>query len=137
MKYQGIKHIITVCLGVCTLIACNDNLEIAPPSSIIPEDYLKEESQLDSYIINRYTGLPNSGGGVGLDNGTDNEAGMDFSTKYTDGDWKVGETGGEWNFEEIYQLNYFLDRVLPMYQNGEISGSKEKYRTLYWRGLSP
>lgn len=42
MKYQGIKHIITVCLGVCTLIACNDNLEIAPPSSIIPEDYLKK-----------------------------------------------------------------------------------------------
>lgn len=125
MKYQGIKYIIGAFFLGCALTGCNDNLEITPPSSIIPEDYLTEESQLDSYIINRYTALPNAGGGVGLDNGTDNEAGMSFSSSYTDGDWKVGETAGEWNFEEIYQLNYFLDRVLPMHQNGEISGGKE------------
>lgn len=125
MKYQGIKYIISAFFLSCAFTGCNDNLEITPPSSIIPEDYLTEESQLDSYVINRYTALPNSGGGVGLDNGTDNEAGMNYSSSYTDGDWKVGETGGEWNFEEIYQLNYFLDRVLPLHQNGEISGVKE------------
>lgn len=125
MKYQGIKYIISVFFLGCMLIACNDNLEIAPYSSITPEDYLKEESQLDSYIINRYTTLPNSNGGVGLDNGTDNEAGMNYATSYTDGDWKVGETGGDWKFEEIYQMNYFLNRVLPLYEKNEISGSKE------------
>lgn len=103
--------------------ACNDNLEIQPPSSVIPEDYLKEDSQLDSYIINRYTALPNSGGGTGLDNGTDNEAGMNYSNRYTEGDWKVGETGGDWDFSEIYQLNYFLERVLPAYHNGKIQGA--------------
>ena len=125
MKYQLIKHIFTTTLGAFTLMACNDNLEIGPSSSITPEDYLTDESHLDSYIVNRYTDLPNSGGGVGLDNNTDNEAGMSYSDQYTDGDWKVAETGGEWNFETIYQINYFLERVVPAYKNNEISGSSE------------
>lgn len=119
------KYIIATILFTNIICGCNDNLEITPPSSIIPEDYLTEESQLDSYIINRYTALPNSGGGVGLDNGTDNEAGMSYSNRYTEDDWKVGETGGDWNFEEIYQLNYFLERVLPLYKEGKIQGTKE------------
>ena len=125
MKYQLIKHIFTTGLGAFTLMACNDNLEIGPSSSITPEDYLTDESHLDSYIVNRYTDLPNSGGGVGLDNNTDNEVGMSYSDQYTDGDWKVAETGGEWNFETIYQINYFLERVVPAYKNNEISGSSE------------
>lgn len=115
-------------LLLSSFVACNDNLEIQPPSSIIPEDYLKEESQLDSYIINLYTALPNSGGGTGLDNETDNEAGMSYSNRYTEGDWKVGETGGDWDFSEIYQLNYFLERVLPAYRNGEIQGSESNIK---------
>lgn len=60
-----------------------------------------------------------------MDNGTDNEAGMSYSNRYTEDDWKVGETGGDWNFEEIYQLNYFLERVLPLYKEGKIQGTKE------------
>lgn len=120
-----LKYIFKILFLSGVVTACNDNLEIAPPSSVIPENYLKEESQLDSYIIKRYTDLPNSGGGVGLDNNTDNEAGMGYSNLYTEGDLKVAETGGEWNFETIYQMNYFLERVLPAYKNNEIQGSKE------------
>lgn len=120
-----LKYISKILLLSGVLTACNDNLEIAPPSSVIPENYLKEESQLDSYIINRYTDLPNAGGGVGLDNNTDNEAGMGYSNLYTEGDLKVGETEGEWNFETIYEINYFLEQVLPAYENNEIQGSKE------------
>ena len=81
-----IKNIYKIILLSCIALACDDNLEITPSSSVIPEDYLKEESQLDSYIINRYTDLPNAGGGVGLDNGTDNEAAMSYSTLYTEGE---------------------------------------------------
>lgn len=125
MKYTSIKNIIGVILVGFTIISCNDMLDITPPSSITPEDYLTEESQLDSYIIARYGVLPNAGGGVGLDNGTDNEAGMGFSSNYTDGDKKVPEKGGVWDFAEIYQINYFLDRVLPLYKENGIAGSKE------------
>lgn len=119
------KYIVGTVLVGCVFTACNDNLEIAPPSSIIPEDYLTEESQLDSYVINRYTALPNSGGGLGLDDQTDDEAGMNYSSRYTEGDWKVGSTEGDWEFTEIYQLNYFLERVLPMWKNGEIQGNQD------------
>ena len=122
---KKINIIVSTFLLGCTFVACNDNLEIAPPSSIIPEDFLTEESQLDSYVINLYPNLPNAGGGLGLDNATDDEAGMSYSSRYTEGDWKVGETGGDWNFEDIYQVNYFLERVLPMYRNGEIQGNQE------------
>lgn len=120
-----LKYISQILLLSGVLTACNDNLEIAPPSSVIPENYLKEESQLDSYIIKRYTDLPNSGGGVGLDNNTDNEAGMGYSNLYTEGDLKVGETEGEWNFEAIYQMNYFLERVLPAYKMVRFKAQKK------------
>lgn len=105
------------------LSACNDFLEITPPSAVTPDNYLNEESQLDSYVINLYTNLPNANGGTGLDNNTDNEAGMSYSNLYTEGDWKVGETGGDWEFSNIYKVNYFLDRVLPLWKEGKISGN--------------
>lgn len=50
---KKINIIVSTFLLGCTFVACNDNLEITPPSSIIPEDYLTEESQLDSYEIGR------------------------------------------------------------------------------------
>ncbi len=124
MILKSFKQISILCLSIFA-VACNDNLEIEPVSSVIPENYLKEESQLDSYVINRYTSLPYCNGDVGLDDGTDNEAGMNYSTRYTEDDWKVGETDGDYNFEEIYQLNYFLERVLPLWKNGEIQGNSE------------
>lgn len=125
MKHSIFKTLASLLLAGCGLAACNDNLEITPLSSITPEEYLNEESQLDAYMINLYTLLPNSSGGVGLDNNTDNEAGMNYSSLYTDGDYKVGEKGGSWDFSTIYQLNYFLERTVPAHRNGTISGSKE------------
>lgn len=103
--------------------ACDDMLDITPPSSISPENYLTEESQLTAYAIERYGQLPESGGGIPYDNATDNAAGMSYSNLYTDGDRKVDERAGAWNFEQIYQLNYFLETVLPRYENDEISGN--------------
>lgn len=105
--------------------SCNDMLDITPPSSIIPESYLKEESQLTSYAISRYDQLPFFDGAIPYDDETDNAAGMSFSNKYTDGDYKVGEREGTWDFKQIYHINYFLETVLPRYKNGEIEGNVE------------
>lgn len=125
MKRINIRYSVVLLLSATLFSACNDILEITPPSSITPENYLTEESQLDSYTIARYGSLPYSGGGVGLDNGTDNEAGMNYSANYTEGDKKVPERDGIWNFSEIYQLNYFLNKVVPLHKEGNISGNKE------------
>ena len=51
MKYTYIRNIVGAILLGYTVTACNDMLDITPPSSIIPEEYLTEESQLDSYMI--------------------------------------------------------------------------------------
>lgn len=140
MILKSFKQISILCLSLL-VIACNDNLEIVPSSSVIPENYLKEESQLDSYVINLYPSLPYSDGDVGLDDGTDNEAGISYNTRYTDGDWKVAESDGEWYWGHIYQCNYFLERVLPAYQKGNIQGADENIRhyigeAYFFRALS-
>lgn len=106
------------------LASCNDILDIPPPSSIIPEIYLKDESQLAAYSLGKYVNIPVADGGIPYDDGTDNAAGMNFSSLYTDNDYKVGETAGDWNFSQIYSINYYLENVLPKYRDNQIQGNK-------------
>ncbi|HAL50822.1 MAG TPA: RagB/SusD family nutrient uptake outer membrane protein, partial [Sphingobacterium sp.] len=69
-------------LGLVALVglaSCNKYLYIPPPSSIIPEAYLDEESQLAAYTVNQYAGLfPSHGnwsfGTFGIAGNTDNMA---------------------------------------------------------------
>ena len=111
-------------IGMVTLSACNDKLDIVPPSSITPEDYLLEESQLEAYTINRYGQLPVNDP-FASDNQTDVQAGMSVPAKYTKGEWKVDATGGDWDWGEMYHINYFLNNVVPRHAKGEISGDPD------------
>ena len=104
--------------------SCNDKLDIVPPSSITPEDYLLEESQLEAYTINRYGSLPVNDP-FASDNQTDIQAGMSVPSKYTKTEWKVPATDDDWNWDEMYHINYFLNMVVPRHANGEISGNAE------------
>jgi len=45
---------LTLVLPLWMVAGCNDYLDITPPSQIIPEKYLNEESQLASYAIGQY-----------------------------------------------------------------------------------
>lgn len=122
---KTINNILTVAMLAATLSvlsSCNDKLDMAPPSNITPENYLWEESQLAAYTVNRYGSLPvrdpfNS------DNETDLQAGMSVPGKYVTGEWKVGATGGNWGFEELYNINYFLNTVLPRHAAKQIGGN--------------
>ena len=111
-------------ISAASFASCNDKLEIAPPSSITPDDYLLEESQLEAYTINRYGQLPVRDP-FASDNQTDIQAGMSVPDKYTKSEWKVDATGGDWNWAELYNINYFLNIVVPRHANGEISGNQE------------
>ena len=115
-------------VSVITLTACNDKLDIVPPSNVTPEDYLWEESQLEAYTVNRYGAIPiqdAASGPFASDNATDIQAGMGVPNKYTKGEWKVPATGGDWDWGELYNINYFLNLVVPRHANGEISGNQE------------
>lgn len=112
-----------------TFCSCNDLLDIEPSSSISPESYLREESQLNAFVLTKYPLISNNRvAEVGQDRGTDNEAGIYYSELFTDGDYKVGENGGSWNFTTIYDLNYFLNRVEPLFAAGQIDGSQVKIK---------
>lgn len=121
------------------LSSCNDYLNLEPTSSISPEQYLKEESQLAAYANGLYTDiLPSHGnwsyGTFGDDQHTDNMAYTNYDNRFVPGQWKTEqnesstESSKEWYFKRIYSCNYFLENVLPQYENGEISGSDGNVR---------
>lgn len=108
--------------------SCRRMLEQEPPSSITPENYLNEESQLGAYAIARYTSLlPSHGnysfGTFGIDGNTDNMATPSIDNRWVPGLWLVGATGGDWDFGNIYQMNYFLKDVLPKWKANQIIGA--------------
>lgn len=128
--------------------SCNDFLDVTPPTGVTDESYLKTDAQLGSYVMQYYanysaysndddnTGgmLPSplgTGGNSPLKNdiNTDNEVGRStFSNAFIagKGDAKqVAQTGGKWNFTNIYKWNYFINIVQPRIDNGEISGNQE------------
>lgn len=117
------------------LFACTE-LDREPLSSISPEVYFSTEAQLQDYVNELY--IPGQVatfpvhsssnmdfGTFGTDNNTDNMNAKSYSTSYLPGEWKVGQTGGEWYFGYIYKFNYFFKHAGAKLENGEISGNKE------------
>ncbi len=111
--------------------SCNSLLDKEPTSQIAPEKYLNEASQLGYYANGLYTNILPSHSNYSLtfvkDQYTDNQAYMTPSTKYIKGSWTVPNSGA-WYFKNIYDCNYFLERVLPKFEAGEITGSTAESR---------
>lgn len=133
MEKNLVYHIVIAMALSLPLESCNDKLDQEPMSSISPEFYLNEESQLASYVNGLYVNiLPSHGGGYGtfeIDKHTDNQADLTYSTKYVPGEWRVSERdGNDWYFGNIYKCNWFLDNVLPKYESGLIEGSNANIR---------
>ncbi len=127
-NYNIIIKTIVVFLLVA-LVSCSDDfLDRKPESDIAPQNYLTEEEHLATYSISRYDVLPEhkqwSFGTFRLDEHTDNMASMWANNKYIPGEWKVAQSKGDWEFEKIYHLNYFLDVVIPKWKNDKINGNK-------------
>lgn len=102
--------------------SCDDFLNKEPMTSIAPELYLKEESQLSFYANNLYADiLPShnrnySYGIFGEDVDTDNQAGAAAHERFAIGLLKVPQSeGSDWKFEMIYKCNWFLNEVLPRF----------------------
>lgn len=124
------KHI-TLLSGVLLLSSCNDFLDREPLDKLTPEVYFNNEADLAAYSINIY---PNANfstigpGQYGLsifksDNHTDNQVDPSGSAVWLPGEWRVGTSGGGWDFSTIRQCNYFFENVLPKYEVGKIQGN--------------
>jgi len=122
--------------------ACNEVLDITPPSEVSPEKYLWDEAQLAAYVNNYYYSnnsyneysvdkggmLPSHAGGAGEsfyheDLATDNVTSKTSNNRYITGLWRVDQDGGYWNFNNIYPLNYFLQTAVPRFEEGKITGA--------------
>jgi hypothetical protein len=114
---------------VTVFTGCDEILDIDPPSQISPEKYLWDESHLSAYTIRRYQDIFRANVGTGADGlylddiNTDVMTSRGSSNRYVPGEWKVPSTGGSWGFGNIYQLNYFLETVVPRYEAGKITGN--------------
>ncbi|MBN1186621.1 MAG: RagB/SusD family nutrient uptake outer membrane protein [Bacteroidales bacterium] len=114
-------------ISLLFLNACNDFLDEEPLSNITPDNYLNEESQLAAYAINLYDfNTPNfqQANIIAADINSDNQASVYSNvSRFVPGQFKVGQTGGDWEFSNIYRCNYFLRTVLPKWKTGEITGN--------------
>lgn len=115
-----------VTTSLLTFTACNDFLELEPPSNVTPEAYFQNDEQLGAYSIARYSDLfttPSGWGQGNIINGdaaTDNMAATDPNTsRFTKDLWLVPHTqNGGLGFEQIRYCNYFFQQVLPKYESG-------------------
>lgn len=113
-----------------SLSSCEDYLDREPISTVSPEIYFTEVSQIQSYADNLYTSiLPSHGTGwtYGVhekDAGTDNQVSVIAQDRFTTDLWKVPNTeSSNWKFDYIYKLNYALNQVLPKFGDINADGS--------------
>lgn len=121
-------------ISICALFslsfsACSDILNLAPISTIDPKQFFVTESQLCNYVDELYSTSPfpthgsQDFGTFAIDNNTDNICDRSSSSKYLPGEWKVGQSGGNWYFSNIYKYNYFLTNAGERWENHMITGS--------------
>ena len=132
--FSRIKNKVLLPLVTIILLApsCKKVLDQAPLSAITPDKYLNDESQLGAYAIARYNILPShvnyTFGTFGIDANTDNMATTAIDNRYVPGLLRVASSGGDWDFTNIYQMNYFLQAVLPKWTAGKITGTDANTR---------
>ncbi len=123
------KYILSFFVGLSiTFSSCtNEFLDERPLSKMTSEQYLWEESQLAAYTVAQYGMFPTHGkwSTAYTDVHTDNQAGPNADDKYVPGFVKVPQSGGNWEFTAIYQLNYYLQTVVPRLEEGTLQGNEE------------
>ena len=122
LSIMKIKYLyITSILGFSLLSSsCEKFLDKTPLSTIAPEVYFSDASQLQAYVDEMYPRvLPSYGGNsygpFAGDVGTDNQINREIPDKFVENQWRVPNSGGNWSFETIYRLNFFFANVQEKY----------------------
>ena len=111
--------------------SCEDFLDRAPITSITPEQYFKQDTELAAYTLNYYTSVLKSpvggynAGAINWDDETDNMVVGSGNTDYYNHEWKVG-AGQSLSFGTLRAINYFLQQAETKHKEGKISGDLAK-----------
>lgn len=121
------KYILLYIVLFITLTGCNKFLDRYPLDEVPIDKYLNSESDLAAYSANLYGQLPShSGYGLGTfaaDNNSDNQAASNPNSLFVKRQTRVPQSGGDWDFSQIRNVNYFINKVRPKLENGELAGS--------------
>ena len=124
---KNLLYIITLVGALCS---CNDFLDKEPLDAVPTDKYLLTESDLAAYSANLYDQLPSHTPGqynMGVfvtDNNSDNQAASNPNSSFVKGETRVAQSGGAWDFGKIRNVNYFIDKVRPRLENGELNGTE-------------
>lgn len=132
MKPNINKYTLLLAGSLAFMSSCNDFLDKEPLDAITPETFLWNDADMSAYIIQQYNFTTHSGAGLGIwanDNHTDNQCKAGYDTRWIPGQWRVkdhydNDYDDPWYFANIYNLNYFLETVLPRYEAGELTGTE-------------
>lgn len=126
MKIRKYIYVGLIGLSACGLASCNDDLEMRPESKVTPDNYLWTESQLGDYTVKRYDYISIDGekGVFGRDNATDVQAGKNIPDEFITDQYKVSLKEGDWESKEIYNINYFLNTVMPRFHAKKLTGDE-------------
>lgn len=132
MKLNINKYTLLLAGSLAFMSSCNDFLDKEPLDAITPETFLWNDADMSAYIIQQYNFTTHSGAGLGIwanDNHTDNQCAASYDTRWIPGQWRVkdhydNDYDDPWYFANIYNLNYFLETVLPRYEAGELTGAE-------------
>lgn len=125
------KKNILFAIGMTALAcSCNDFLDREPLDAVPVEKYLLSENDLAAYTANLYETLPSHQPGVysigvfATDNNSDNQAASNPEKLFVNGENRVPQSGGAWEFGGIRSTNYFINRVRPLLEAGELGGNE-------------
>ena len=126
MKTTRIISLALLLTGIVS--SCEKFLDREPISDITPESYLTTAENLSSYTLKLYDLLPtHSTDGYGTfqsDRNTDNMVFETPDNMWAPGYWRVPESGGAYDFTDIYKCNFYFDHVLPKYYAGDFKENK-------------
>lgn len=122
------KNLLYIFSLASVLCSCNDFLDKEPLDAVPTDKYLLAESDLAAYSANLYDQLPShtpgqySMGVFATDNNSDNQAASNPNSSFVKGETRVAQSGGAWDFGKIRNVNYFINKVRPRLEAGELSG---------------
>lgn len=122
------KNLLYIFSLASVLCSCNDFLDKEPLDAVPTDKYLLAESDLAAYSANLYDQLPShtpgqySMGVFATDNNSDNQAASNPNGSFVKGETRVAQSGGAWDFGKIRNVNYFINKVRPRLEAGELSG---------------
>src|SRR5699024_5474367 len=104
----------------------NKFLDRYPLDEVPIDKYLNSESDLAAYSANLYGQLPShTGYGLGTfaaDNNSDNQVGSNPNPLFVKRQTRVPQSEGDWDFSQIINMNYIINKVRPRLENDELTG---------------